>query len=207
MATRNRFTTTEPMTGYKIVSGNGEAVMGDPVVYVVGKRYELAATDTLAICDSGYHFCPLAIDCLASVSWEADRRLFTVAVPAGTEVETDGTGKFAARTLDVVADVTSDVPILLTGVRRGVWNDCQQTACYRNGLRHGEPACVTRSDTDVWKSWYCDGELQGAIWKLWWRRRGSLEAVYWEPDGQNITPSHPDWQWLRELATKAESFE
>jgi hypothetical protein len=114
-----RFTTDEPITGYKIVT----SVYGPPVMqssthrYVVGSRHKLDASDAPLAAACGFHFARQALALLYDLDWRSDNRLVQVEAPAGATLSTNGV-VWATDDLRIVADVTADARSLLTGVLR-----------------------------------------------------------------------------------------
>jgi hypothetical protein len=152
---------TNVRTGYKVVDADGQSLHGDPrVVYAVGSRYALPVGMAPKICDRGFHYCPVALECLRFVAFRRDYRLLEVTVPDDAEIVCDNGGlKWAASAIDVVADATADIPRLLTGVTRPTTSDPGQQAVhfYEAGLRHrlDGPAIMLRGEV---KFWYRQGE-------------------------------------------------
>jgi hypothetical protein len=111
-------TVATPLVGYKIATSDYASpfVVGATERYVVGSRHALAS-GAPTVAQWGYHFCVCALACLAYGCWKPEWRLLRVAVPAGAVVATDGI-RYAAAALDVVADDTASVAVLLTGTLR-----------------------------------------------------------------------------------------
>jgi hypothetical protein len=152
--------TDDVRTGYKVVDADGQSLFGQPrVAYAVGRHYALPAGARPMICQYGFHYCPVALDCLRSVEFKRGYRLLAVSVPADADIVADEHDvKWAASAMDIVADVTADILRLLTGVLRPRPDDAIQVVrYYEAGLHHrlDGPALATRGEM---KRWYRHGE-------------------------------------------------
>jgi hypothetical protein len=215
------FTTTAPLTGYKIADRRCCPTVGPKVPYVVGERYSLRDDETLKLCHRGFHFCLTACDCRATVTWNRGYHLLRVVVPEGVDVQHDGHGKYVARTIVIDADVTSNAAALLTGVGRKL---CQsghlEVACFTNGRLDravdDEPACVVRGPGYVEKTWWRHGSCYDGFIGLYGRaileQQSTFEQILlfrssqlWLP--RTIKPGDPEWDTAKELVVWQESFE
>jgi hypothetical protein len=212
------FTTTTPLTGYKIVDARCCSVYFGQPCYRVGHRYSLHPHVPIQLRLRGFHFCTDAIGCLQSVQWKDGYHLLRVTVPEGVDVQTDGKGQCAARTIVVDADVTDSVPARLTGLVRRTLRNGTDSTYYRNGRPSrpdGEPAHVLRAPRRVEKDWDLDGKpyggLQGQYSRCVWTDGPSHQEVTLYLVGMTVPiavdPSHPDWDAVVELATRVESVE
>jgi hypothetical protein len=94
--------------GYKIVGDDMMSFCGN-VTWKVGEEQRLPDGEEPAMCQRGFHFCPLAGDCLKYVDWQGCYRLLHVRVPddATVIVDVDEDGdKCCASALVVIADIT-----------------------------------------------------------------------------------------------------
>jgi hypothetical protein len=222
-ATITAFTTTAPLTGYKIADRRCCPTVGPKVPYVVGERYSLGDDEPLKLCLSGYHFCPVASHCMATVAWRRGHRLLRVHVPAGVAVQHDSCGKYVARTIVVDADVTDDAATLLTGLARKMRYDRLETKSFKNGELDrnvdDEPANVVRELGYVEKTWCHYGKIYNGFQKryaraVWWDimkveeialYRASCDRTYWV--STTMTPADPGWDATKQLVVRQESFE
>jgi hypothetical protein len=121
--------------GYKIVRSDGSSTVGTPpVTYVVGQTYHLPPDADVTPCKVGFHYCPVARDCMQYVTaWWPDFRLFEVAVLDDARVVTDDGIKYACSGLVVVADVTAQAQTLLSRIER--WQDACPVAAFDDAAR------------------------------------------------------------------------
>jgi hypothetical protein len=119
--------------GYKVVMADGQSLAGTPpVTYVVGATYRLpSSAGKLAPCSVGYHYCPVASDCMRYVRWGDDRRLFEVAALPDAQVVGDDGYKCVCDGLVVVADVTDRAATLLSATNR--WENGLHVARFDEG--------------------------------------------------------------------------
>jgi hypothetical protein len=102
-------------SGYKVVSARSLSIHGGKprVRYDVGPTVRLPDGQQPVACQVGFHYCPVARDCLRYVGWQRRHRLLRVSVPDDATVVTDDGCKCAASALTVVEDVTHDAAALL----------------------------------------------------------------------------------------------
>jgi hypothetical protein len=217
------------MEGYKIVDERGYSLVGTPPVhYVVGGNYHLPAGVTVQICNVGFHFCPVATDCMDAVGWHETYRLFKVVTLPGAQIVTTDGRKYACSGLTVVADVTGDVRTLLSNVKYfedGVCVprfDVAKAASWKNratlvmtlGACHADegPAVVHRTSTGdrITKRWRRDGRPSPGF--LGYSDvagfGGGLELLV-SRDGRHyhIAVGHADYAALRAMLERTEACE
>jgi hypothetical protein len=117
--TTNDCVESVPRAGYKVVYRDGTTLFGGrDLKFTVGVSHRLPAEHPRPVCGQwGFHYCPVALNCLGNIRWDDGKRLLRVTVPDDAVVVTNDSGlKCAASALTVVEDVTHDVERLLTGV-------------------------------------------------------------------------------------------
>jgi hypothetical protein len=146
--------------GFKIVNADGCSFQGSPPVhYVVGETYRLPEDQKPEACKQGFHYCPRAIDCLSHLStvWHPSYRLLAVEATKDSVIVDDGR-KVVTSALTVLADVTSDVPRLLSGAVATRW--VQDT--YASGRHHSidgaASAVAIHTHGGATLTWHDDGQ-------------------------------------------------
>jgi hypothetical protein len=158
--------------GYKIVTDTGLSVYGIRVQYVVGQSYRLPEGARVEMCQTGYHYCPVAVDCLRYVPWDDTHRLLKVEALGDADVVTDKGINCASSGIIVLADVTRDVADLLTGVVRVRVGPNVDVSVCRGGFLHADdgPANVYRNITHglTTKKWAPAGYgwVYSKVWRL-----------------------------------------
>jgi hypothetical protein len=213
--------------GYKIVGRDGKSVLyreEEVFVYAVGARHQIPYTTADVIRRRGISFCRNPLDCLQYGDWKDEWLLLRLAIPAWARIESMD-GAFAATEAVVYADVTDQVPSLLTGVRVDCRPGHSHAVSYRNGRMHrddaDEPAVVERTTRDdvqdrcVRKQWKRNGAFHEGGWSgvarmTLYREAGDDRLIlYVDGSGSvyDLKPSDNRWSELYDVTTRVESFE
>jgi hypothetical protein len=125
------------------------------------------------MCESGFHFCQRALDCMDYYDLLADYKYAQVA--ASDVVITDG-NKSVTNRLTLVKELSfEEFTKLCTGTITTWWDDeikCAETT-YRNGEMHGVRTSYHENGSKRWEGTYNSGHLCGT-------------CRYWDEDGTCI---------------------
>jgi hypothetical protein len=201
-------------TGFKVVDAEGTPFYGSRTLrFSVGETHCLPDGEKPTPCKSGFHYCPVALDCLRFVDWDDGCRLLAVAVPDGAATVTDDGYKYAASALTVVADVTADAKRLLTGAMLSTLGSMRTWTLYRDG---GIPSDglleVFRNSLGNGKGW-CEGSCPvGGIVYAYHRCVDPVGVDTVRTDGKDrrlitLSEGDPDWPAVTALLAMTEPFE
>jgi hypothetical protein len=104
-------------TGFKLVHADLAPFAGDKTLrFAVDTVHRLPEGTLPIVCRVGFHYCPVALDCLRYVRVYPGCHLLRVQALDDATVVTDNGLKYCASAIQVVEDVTERIGELLTGM-------------------------------------------------------------------------------------------
>jgi hypothetical protein len=179
--------------GYKIVSASRKS-FHNGTAWDIGVEQRLPLGTEPVLCATGFHYCPLARDCLRYFTFTNGNRLLRVRVPDGATVVT-GPHKCCASALVAVEDVTAQASLLLAERPRSVLK--------RSVGRVGEhETCEVVRGPDGYrrKAWHTDASDR-------FIRQDGLEAPIVVNASFTLAPGTTDWNDALALLNRIEPFE
>jgi hypothetical protein len=199
-------------TGFKFVRANLSPFVGDATLrFDVGTVHRLPDGVQPVPCRRGFHYCPVAVNCLTYLEWGHGARLLRIKVPDDATIVTDDDVKFCASAIEIVEDVTSDAAQLLTGAalmktRTGTG---RRWSCFVGGepSSRGLHRVERDDDGERWKEWVTDGPDGGNIHFIEQYPSGTIQWYDRQLKVTVVEPTHAAWVRLNSIMDARESFE